>query len=313
MLCYICSDELLQHMDGDPGFSFTEGATEDSHVVVNNEQNLLNMHNFNLQSGSDLTGNDGSAFEDSLASFDVNNTNAAGDWDLLESGMQVNMDRPDDQPQTTIGKWGQKLLTPGWFVFYDINTSDPSFPDLETARLFFQEKERFGEGLTEEECRAVHETREEWLQWLFEDNSSARRRESDGLWNVPGPFTHVGNIRARDLRPPPGELRARGIWRPWALKEGKPFVLHELASWATPEYVDIRLLGTVPISAVEIWTVSTVHPYDQAFVSLTVYQFFPYHLRWTGFTERFANRDMSMTQIAYFMVSTFESSACLSR
>lgn len=171
-----------------------------------------------------------------------------------------------DEPMFYKEAWNEETMTVNWYRYFSEHLLALQSFDDGVQWYYNRANARANLPPTDEILRDRNVTREQYIQMVSEpsnldpEDHAARfaliSREPDGGWELNNPNL-TNDIRAKGLTIPPG---LRRIQDSPAAATSQTALYHVLASWATREEVDVRLLGATPITAVELLTVGTIAP-----------------------------------------------------
>ncbi|KAL1608021.1 hypothetical protein SLS60_002960 [Paraconiothyrium brasiliense] len=166
--------------------------------------------------------------------------------------------------------WGQGIIAKWYFdALKDTARHDREYPIM--VELYWQEQVRHGEFSGPDEALVLPVPG--YVLYSFNEKAP-EMVEPDGVWSLTtqGPVSDTRETKLQHRRLAPGEVRMLSELN-FPIKAGQQGLdIHPIASWAPPISVDIRLLGSCPVTGIEMFT------------------FFPYHAKWDGYSRRFYKR-----------------------
>ncbi|KAJ4353599.1 uncharacterized protein N0V89_005329 [Didymosphaeria variabile] len=170
--------------------------------------------------------------------------------------------------------WGQGIIAK-WYYEALQDTARPDREHPIMLELYWQEKVRRGEFPGPDDVSPLGFVFPAPAYVLHSFNEEATEMvEPHGVWSVTmeGSIPHTPETARSHRRLPPGEVRMLEELNVPIGPKQQELAIHPIASWAPPDSVDLRLLGSCPVTAIEMFT------------------FFPYHVNWDGFSRRFYER-----------------------
>ena len=173
---------------------------------------------------------------------------------------------PPNEPMFYNETWNEETMTVNWYRYFSEHLLALQSFDDGVQWHYNRANARANLPPTDDILRDNNVTREQYIQMASEPSNldpedyaagfAPIPREPDGGWDLDNPKL-TNDIRAKGLTNPPG---LRRIQDSPAAATSQTGLYHVLASWATREEVDVRLLGATPITAVELLTVRYVAP-----------------------------------------------------